>query len=172
MAGQVGQDLGRLRLKPHRPAGAVQFAAGEIGRSVNYSPVTGSPPSSAYSRDAQAGLTLRAGAHVRLSETYLYRRLSAPGGATALLRNHIWRSKLNWQITRPLSVRAIVDYDALLPNAGLVSTERRRRITGDVLLSWVLLPGTAVSVGYTDRREACELLGRQVFVKLSYLWRM
>jgi len=95
---------------------------------------------------------------------------------------------VNYQFTWALSIRLIVDYNATLANPLLVNLDRSKRITGDVLLTYLLNPGTALYVGYTDRREnlafdSSSLTGlqrtmspffpkdRQLFVKISYLFR-
>ncbi|MDQ6698831.1 MAG: hypothetical protein M3Z36_01440, partial [Acidobacteriota bacterium] len=124
----------------------------------------------------------------KLEENYFYTHLVAKGGHPAVFNNHILRSRANYQFTRALSLRAILDYNAVLPNIALVDLERSKRITGDVLLTYLLHPGTALYVGYTDNRENLLLTpgsspsisrigfpstvtGRQFFVKMSYLFR-
>jgi hypothetical protein len=85
-------------------------------------------------------------------------------------------------------LRAILDYNAVLPNAGLIDLERSKRLTADVLVTYLLNPGTALYVGYNNRFENLRLdptvppslrrtgsptngVGRQFFVKMSYLFR-
>lgn len=172
----------------------------EQGTAVNYYPGPGFrpgealPPFLANRTSGSAGLTLRPAPRLRLSGTYLYTRLGAgaahvPGltGSPAIFNNHIARSKVNYQFTRRLSLRAILDYNAVLPNPLLVSQERSKRINGNVLLTYLVNPGTALYVGYTDGYENLALdrlrgslyrtaaptepVGRQFFIKLSYLFR-
>jgi hypothetical protein len=81
-----------------------------------------------------------------------------------------------------------VDYSAGLPNTDLVNLKRTKRLTGDVLVTYLLNPGTALYLGYTYRFENLALdqtvppslrctvsptmgVGRQFFVKISYLFR-
>ena len=95
---------------------------------------------------------------------------------------------MNCQFTRELSFRAIVDYNGVLPNASLVTLERKKRVSYDLLLTYLLHPGTALYAGYTDIYENLMFdpsrppylrlsgfpdmnTGRQVFVKLSYAFR-
>jgi hypothetical protein len=102
--------------------------------------------------------------------------------------NHLLRSRLNYQFTRELSLRVIVDYNATLPNAALIDLDRQKRVTGDVLLTYLIHPGTALYLGYTDQLENLGLVpgvppttvrlpfpsttvGRQFFAKVSYLLR-
>ncbi len=85
-------------------------------------------------------------------------------------------------------MRAIFDYNSVLPNQALVDLEREKHLGADVLLTYMLNPGTALYVGYTDLFDNLALnptispalkrtsfpdlnTGRQVFVKLSYLLR-
>lgn len=57
---------------------------------------------------------------------------------------------MNYQFTRALSLRGILDYNAILPNESLVALDRRKHLTADVLVTYLMHPGTAVYVGYTD----------------------
>lgn len=98
------------------------------------------------------------------------------------------RSKLNYQFTRQFSLRAILDYEAVLPNPSLVALEREKRFTTDILATYLVNPGTALYVGYTDRYDNLVVdptlpprlrrivspttsTGRQFFIKASYLFR-
>ena len=121
-----------------------------------------------------------------MDETYLFSRLAMP--SAVVYNNHVVRSKINYQFTREFSLRTIVDYNGVLPNASLVSLERTKRMGYDFLFTWLLHPGTALYAGYTDIYENLEFdpsrppylrnfggpefsTGRQAFVKLSYLFR-
>ena len=93
---------------------------------------------------------------------------------------------MNYQFSRALSVRGIVDYNGILPNETLVALERRKHLTADILATYLLHPGTAIYIGYTDGYDNFRpagldgvrlsgaptfSTGRQVFVKSSYLFR-
>jgi hypothetical protein len=156
------------------------------GTEVNFFPGEGARPYLASGREAEVNVTVRPGSQLRLQQSYLYSGLSTRDTGSTIFTNHILRSRLTYQFTRSLSMRAIVDYEAVRPNAGLVDLEDERQLTGDVLFTWLLNPGTAVYVGYTDRYERFDPFeepsddrrpsrlrstGRQVFVKASYLFR-
>jgi hypothetical protein len=129
------------------------------------------------------GFTLRPASRLRYTQTYLYRGLSSAG--SRIFHNHILRSRINLQFTRrTLSLRTILDYNSVLPNESLVDLERSKRITADVLLTYLASPGTAVYLGYVGRYENLGILpgrepvfrrtdssvvpmARQVFVKFS-----
>ena len=156
------------------------------GRSLNYDPASGLTPQAGKSIESSLELTFRPTSRARLDETYFYTRLGVPGAA--VFNDHLLRSKLNYQLTRALSVRVILDYNAVLPNRSLASLERTKRLTTDFLLSYLVHPGTAFYIGYTDRREnllldyhavpglfrgggPSTLSGGQLFAKINYLLR-
>jgi Domain of unknown function (DUF5916)/Carbohydrate family 9 binding domain-like len=164
------------------------------GTAVNYYPASGYAPFLGNSKYASLDLTLRPTPRLLLDEQYIYSHLRTrpempfQPKETAVYNNHIARSKLNYQFTRELSFRAIVDYNGVLPNSSLVALDRTKRVSFDLLATYLLHPGTAIYVGYTDIYE--NLLfdpsqppylrlagspdlntGRQIFVKLSYLFR-
>ena len=98
------------------------------GKGINYYPDGGRAPFLAQSRSGSFGLTLRPQPRLRFDESYIYSRLGAtrewladPDFAGAIFNNHILRSKVNYQFSREFSLRAIVDYNGVLPNSTLVS---------------------------------------------------
>jgi hypothetical protein len=161
------------------------------GSTINYSPVAGMTPFAADSRGGNVSLTLRPTSRASFYQSYIYRKLATrnnlpfadPG--TSIFNNHLLRSKFNYQFSRKLSLRFILDYDAVLPNASLITLENTKRFTPDILLTYLVNPGTALYVGYTDRYENLLLrpgtfarggslttpTDRQFFVKMSYLFR-
>jgi hypothetical protein len=164
------------------------------GTNVNYFPAQGLLPFLASSSDASAGITLRPSSRLRVEETYLYDRLgtlSNPKSAgvpssAAIFNNHLLRTKFSYQFNRSFSLRAIVDVNLVLANAQLVDLDQTKRVTTDILFTYLLHPGTAIYVGYNNTRENLGLnpvggvgrvnspsltTQRQFFIKLSYLFR-
>lgn len=183
-------------------------AAYAQGTREDFFPPSPLLPFLARSRSARLGFTLRPRPRFRFDQTYFYTRLGAREGSTPtgfpsganIFNNHILRSKLNYQFTRELSVRAIFDYNATLANPNLVDLQTTlgsfpggpliptKRFTADFLLTYLLNPGTALYIGYTDRydnrvlepgmppslqfiRSPSTSTGRQLFIKVSYLFR-
>ena len=167
------------------------------GAGVNYYPAAGLRPFLGSMRQAQTGFTLLPDRRVKIEESYIYSALKAnfvsdvanvqPG--TTIYTNHIGRSKVNYQFSREISLRFIVDYESVLPNGTLVALEKKKHLGVDALFTWMLNPGTAFYVGYTDLYDNWRLdptrppylsrtevpglnTGRQVFFKLSYLFRL
>lgn len=173
----------------------LEVAAGfDRGQEINFFPRAGLQPFLANAAEADLALTVKPTARLVVDGRYLFTRLSArdalvhlPRGAS-IVDNHIWRTRASYQFTRNLSLRAIVDYAEVLPEAALIDLEAEKRFTADLLASYLLNPWTALYVGYTDGYGNLEIdpvipgrlrptdsvfhsTGRQVFVKLSYLLR-
>jgi hypothetical protein len=170
--------------------------SGRLGTNVNYYPPPGHDPFLANWTEATLGLTLRPTAQLVFEGTYLYTRLrtrraggAGPPSGARIFDDHVLRSRVNLQLSRELSVRAIVDWKRTNPDDSLVALENVKRLGVDVLVAYLVHPGTALYLGYTDYYENLSLdptaspllrrtsspgasIGRQVFVKLSYLLRM
>jgi len=168
------------------------------GTGINYTPATGLDPFLGDGRYMTAGLTLKPGARLSIENSLIYSQLrtsslsgvSVVGPGTNVFINRILRSKWNYQFTRELSLRAILDYNTLDPDDRLLhpSIQKDKRFGADVLFTYFLHPGTAIYFGYTDlcrnlsydptrspilqRTDGIGLsTGRQVYLKLSYLLR-
>ena len=153
------------------------------GTRINYNPAPGLAPFLANGSDLQVGFTLRPVSRLKIDEIYYLTRMRTPQASVFV--NHLTRTRINYQFTRALSLRTIVDYNAVLENASLINLTRQKRITGDALVTYLIHPGTALYVGYTDRLENLALTNgtvlpigfpstttaRQFFAKVSYLFR-
>jgi hypothetical protein len=154
------------------------------------------------------GFTLRPSSRFRFDDTLIYYRLGTRAGwvtppfspGQSVFNNYLNRAKLNYQFTKELSLRLILDYNATIANSQLFDVQRSlggsdsgpfaptKQFTTDVLLTYLLHPGTAVYVGYNNGFTDLTLnpnasppvkpLGapnnatnRLFFVKLSYLLR-
>ena len=164
----------------------------EWGATPNYFPPPGILPYVADSVTASLGLTFRPTPRLRQDITYLHSHLTGgPAGSSRSARvftNHIARATWNYQFTRALSVRAILDYNAVIPDASLVQLVHDRRVGIDTLFTYQVGPSTALYVGYTTGLQNVALsavgrpvertltpgtvVGRQLFAKISYLFRM
>ncbi|HKV63250.1 MAG TPA: DUF5916 domain-containing protein [Candidatus Acidoferrum sp.] len=160
------------------------------------------------------GFTLRPSSRFRLDETLIYYRLGTRAGWTtppftpgqSVFNNYLNRTKLNYQFTKELSLRLILDYNATIANTQLFDLQRSlggsdspggpiaptKQFTTDVLLTYLLHPGTALYLGYNNGYNDLTLhpgapplvppfvtavgapnnsTTRLFFVKLSYLLR-
>ena len=130
-------------------------------------------------------LSFRPISALKIDNTYLFDRLRDRNSGAAIFNNHIVRSKWNWQFNRQLSLRLILQYTATLANPALTSLSTTKQFNSDFLITYLLHPGTAIYVGYTDGYDSVQLgpsgivpirnpttsTGRQFFVKTSYLFR-
>ena len=152
---------------------------------------------------ARASLTFRPVRPLKIENTYLFDRLRAsnstylfeqaqfPGAGRGIFNDHILRSKWNWQFTPQLSVRLILQYNALLagtPGVGSPYTylPTSKQFNADFLITYLVHPGTAIYVGYNSDLQNLNVQpgvgvfsapknylndSRQFFVKASYLFR-
>jgi hypothetical protein len=166
------------------------------GTGVNFFPAARIDPFLGKIAGANLSFTVKPTSQLSLEQTYIYSRLGTLEPARAVLvppsvsvfNNHLMRSKVNYQFTRELSLRAIFDYDAVLSNESLIAADRSKRFNADFLLTYYLHPGTAFYVGYSSGLENLSIAsivpptllrtaspttvtGRQFFVKVSYLFR-
>src|SRR5262249_8302645 len=128
--------------------------------------------------------------------TFQFIHRQYPGAGRAIFNDHIIRSKWNWQFTPQLSLRLILQYNALLagtPGVGSPYTylPTQREFNADFLITYLVHPGTAIYVGYNSDLQNLSLVrqtpsspgyvtntargfmndSRQLFVKVSYMFR-
>jgi len=162
-----------------------------LGQDTNYNPRFG-PPVPGKSRFAVFFSTIRPAKGLTVENSYLYTSLRDTLSNLNFFNNHIIRSKWNYQFTRQFSLRLIGQYLANVANPGLTSLQHTKNLNADVLFTYLVHPGTAIYAGYNsdlqninhslapDPYDSSQLLrtnrgflndGRQVFVKVSYLFR-
>jgi len=107
-----------------------------------------------------------------------------------VLSNQIGRIRFDWQLAPKWSLRAITEYRATDVNAALTRQEQDRRLTGDLLATYLVNPWTALYIGYNTNYRNRDLLldplgnqlintgtdlnqdSEQLFVKFSYLFQL
>jgi hypothetical protein len=179
------------------------------GDGVNFVPAGGTPTPVLGARldTGSATLTFRPIKPLKIENTYLLERLRAtqgeylyalsqmPVGATlgkGIFNDHILRSKWNWQFTPQLSLRLILQYNALLANTPgniffpYTYLPTQKQFNADFLITYLVHPGTAIYVGYNSDIQNLNVMphvgvsntskgyindSRQFFVKVSYLFR-
>jgi len=149
----------------------------DFGDWINYVPAAGSPPVLARSIHGEAIVTIRPGSRLQIANTYLVDESATRDTRQTMFSANVFRSKWNWQLSRELSVRGICQYNSLVTNPLLTSQTNARRFNADLLLTYMVHPGTAVYIGYNSDHQqlAADARftndGRQAFVKMSYLFR-
>ena len=165
--------------------------------NVNYNPVAGGVPSLMNQENAQVLVTLQPVRQLTADNTYLLDRDHSVANGALVYESQVFRTKVNYQFTRAISARVIVEYDSTLANPAETSLLRKKQVGTQALFTWLPHPGTAVYVGYNNDlqnldRSLCNRLpggacdpdntapprspnllddGRQIFVKASYLFR-
>ncbi|HZD92996.1 MAG TPA: DUF5916 domain-containing protein, partial [Candidatus Sulfotelmatobacter sp.] len=169
------------------------------GTATNFVPRSG-PPVLAYQNTAFMRGVVRPTRGLTIENTYIMTRLLDQDTHLNIFNNHIMRSKWNYQFTKEFSLRMIGQYVTTISNPGFTTLQTTKSFNGDVLFTYLLNPGTAIYAGYNSNLQnidpaltgvcggfACApgqspdgLLrtrnsfindGRQVFIKLSYLFR-
>ena len=168
-----------------------------LAGNVNYNPVAGGLPFLLKQDYVQLLFTLQPIKQLTADNTYLLDRDFAVSNNAFVYESQTFRTKINYQFTRAISARVIVEYDSTLANPRETSILRKKQIGTQALLTWLPHPGTAVYIGYNDDlqnidRTLCNRLqngacdpgnttiprasnylndGKQLFVKASYLFR-
>jgi hypothetical protein len=119
------------------------------GPTQNYFPAIGAPVQ-VRGDFAEAGFTLKSIPGLTVENTYLMNRTRDRHIDAGVFTNHIMRSKWNYQFSREFSLRVTGQYEALLSNPALSSLQKSKRLTGDLLFTYLLHPGTAVYAGYSS----------------------
>jgi hypothetical protein len=161
------------------------------GGGVNYSPAAGQVPSFGHEDQGNFTLTFHAYGRLRIDNTYLLEHVRQDTPHLTAVTNHIVRTKWNYQFTRALSARLILQYNSVLSNPDISALPRTKNFNTDFLITYLVHPGTAIYVGYntdlanlnrdlavdpmtafiqTTRRSYIND-SRQFFIKASYLFR-
>lgn len=159
-----------------------------LGTAPNFVPAEGDLPYLTDAVNGSLGLTWRPLSQLRIDQTYLLRELSDRNDGELVFSSEVWRLRANWQFNRFWSLRAIVQYDVLDTNTTKTSLASSENVNGDILVTYLLNPWTALYVGtnlnYRDRQLLATEDGPiivhrdgdlrrdadQVFVKFSYLF--
>ena len=161
------------------------------GAGVNFNPSAGRTPMIGHEDQGNFTLTFHAAGRLRIDNAYLLEHVRERDANLTAVTNHIVRTKWNYQFTRNLSARLILQYNAVLSNPVISSLSRTKNFNTDFLITYLIHPGTAIYVGYNsdlanfDRNLAVDPVtdaimttrngymndGRQFFVKASYQYR-
>ncbi len=159
------------------------------GSEINYNPEPGREPTLENWVNTDFLITVRPTRQLSISNRYFFTRLGDRATGATIFNDHIVRSRWNFQFTRELSVRMILQYSSVLTNPQLTSLESRKGINTDLLFAYQANPWTALYVGYNSNAQNIELVptaagsrvvrtptgfindAHQFFAKFSYLVR-
>lgn len=165
--------------------------------NVNYNPPAGKTPFLLSQNTVQALVSVDPLRQLTIDNTYLLDRDFNAHTSEFVYESQTFRTKMNYQFTRALSARVIVEYDSTLANPVETSLVRTKDVQTQALLTWLPHPGTVVYIGWNNDLQnynhmLCSRMdsgmcdptqpilprgpgylgdGRQFFVKASYLLR-
>jgi hypothetical protein len=155
------------------------------GSVINFVPAVGLP-TLADRTLVVADVRWRPIDRLRVDATYLSTSLDDRNGRGAIFDDRILRTRVNYQFTKEMSLRAILQHEDTRPTA-LSSLTRDENLNLDVLFRYVLNPFSALYVGFNTNESNLQLVddgvnpptlvrsedlardGQQLFVKFSYL---
>lgn len=135
----------------------------ETGGSIYYDP---DDPFLGYNNTYAVILGLKPSKRLRLDLQYIKQTFFEERGGDTLYDFNVFRTRTTYQLSKTLSVRAIVDYNHF-----------DKEIYGSFLFSWILRPGTVFFLGVDNNflQDEWGHYGQtdySVFVKFSYWWRI
>lgn len=173
-----------------RPVNAVEVQAEyNNGRTINFVPAAGEEPGPADRRRSKLGLNWRPFSRLLFEGDYIRTELTDPSDGGRVFLNRIFDARINYQFNLRLSLRAIVQHERIDPDALKTSLERTKDLDGDLLVTYLINPWTALYLGTSRSRTNLDLAGsgpgatlsrgdeylddaRQIFFKISYLFHM
>lgn len=135
----------------------------ETGDSINYDP---DDAFLGYSNTYGLFVNFKPSKRLQLGTDFSKQTFWRSAGGERLWDYNVVRQRTTYQLSKTLSLRAIVDYNFFYKEA-----------FGSLLASWVLRPGTVFFLGFDNnylRDEFGHLLqdNYNVFIKFSYWWRL
>jgi hypothetical protein len=163
--------------------------SGEIdkGTVINFVPPIGAGPELADRLFIEAELLWRPIDRLRVDTSVLSTDLEDREGRGTIFTDRILRTRWNYQFTKEMSLRVILQHEETKPTA-LSRLTRDENLNLDVLFRYVLNPWSALYVGFNNNESNLQLVeneqgqtelvrtedlardGQQLFVKFSYLF--
>ena len=124
---------------------------------------------------------------LRVDMSLLSTELEDREGRGTIFTDRIVRMRWNYQFTKEMSLRVILQHEDTQPTPGLSRLTDEENLNVDVLFRYVLNPWSALYVGFNNNESNLQLVedeaggtslmrteelardGRQLFVKFSYL---
>jgi hypothetical protein len=163
------------------------FSGGfDQGTVINLVPPVGVEPELADQTFVEGTLLWRPMDRLRVDTSLLSTELEDREGRGTIFTNRIVRSRWNYQFTKEMSLRVILQHEDTKPT-DLTRLTREENLNLDVLFRYVLNPWSALYVGFNNNESNLQLVedeqggtelvrtddlardGRQLFVKFSYL---
>ena len=158
------------------------------GTVINFVPPVGEEPELADRLFIEAELLWRPMDRLRVDTSVLSTELEDREGRGTIFTDRIVRTRWNYQFTKEMSLRVILQHEDTKPDPQLSRLTREENLNLDVLFRYVLNPWSALYVGFNNNESNLQLVenedgttelvraedlardGRQLFVKFSYLF--
>jgi hypothetical protein len=159
----------------------------DVGTVINFVPPLGEEPELADRLFIEGSLLWRPIDRLRVDTTLLSTELDDREGRGTIFTDRIVRTRWNYQFTKEMSLRVILQHEDTNPNPELSRLTREENLNLDVLFRYVLNPWSALYVGFNNNESNLQIVenaqggtelvrtedlardGRQIFVKFSYL---
>ncbi len=158
----------------------------DTGTVINFVPPIGEEPELADRLFVEGSLLWRPMDRLRVDTTLLSTELEDRDGRGTIFTDRIVRTRWNYQFTKEMSLRVILQHEDTKPTA-LSRLTRDENLNLDVLFRYVLNPWSALYIGFNNNESNLQLVeneqggtelvrtdelardGQQLFVKFSYL---
>jgi hypothetical protein len=162
----------------------------DVGTVINLVPPIEPVPEQPELADrtfVEAELLWRPMDRLRVDTTLLSTELEDRTGRGTIFTDRIVRTRWNYQFTKEMSLRVILQHEDTEPTPGLTRLTDEENLNVDVLFRYVLNPWSALYIGFNNNESNLQLVededggtslmpteelardGRQLFVKFSYL---
>jgi hypothetical protein len=160
-----GIDFYKKGFRTHFRSDPLSWLSGEISYSFGDA-IYYDDPYLGYKTSVGLELTLKPLTNLRLYYDLKNDNFYKKKGGEKEYHVNIISQRINYQISRTLSLRLITDYN-----------DYDYELYNSFLLSWELRPGTVFYIGVDDNQEKDETgiyrgVGRYYFIKFSYWWRI
>jgi hypothetical protein len=159
------------------------FSGGmDKGTVINLVPALFAFPELADRTFVEADFRWRPMDRLRVDTSFLSTELDDRAGRGTIFTNKIVRTRVNYQFTKEMSMRVILQHEDTDPNPALSRLLRDESLNLDLLFRYVLNPWSALYIGYNNNESNLQLIngvptrtedlardGQQFFVKFSYL---
>ncbi|HUQ53117.1 MAG TPA: DUF5916 domain-containing protein [Gammaproteobacteria bacterium] len=155
------------------------------GTVINFVPPLGAEPELADRDYIEGSIRWRPIDRLRIDTTLLSTTLDDRNGRGKIFDDRILRTRVNYQFSKEMSLRVILQHEETTPTA-LSRLTNDENLNLDLLFRYVLNPWSALYVGYNNNESNLQLVdtpqgtqllrsedlardGQQFFVKFSYL---
>lgn len=128
-----------------------------IGQRINLQPAPGNEPESVDWLQSDLNIAYRPITRLAIDTTLIYTQLENDSTGARVLEDLIARMRFNWQFTRELSLRTIIQYERTNPNPRETTVTNRKNWNIDLLLTYRVNPWTAVYLGYNTNRANIDI---------------